>query len=605
MLVDLGVRWGRPVRLLAQDPAPPPGKGPEFGKASPLGLVVLVLLCVAMILLVRSMNKQLRKVPASFDRRRHPTPRRRAAADAPAASDAPQAVDELGDAPAAAADGGPDRRSSDRLGPCRTASPARPALPAQHADNPVDWWAWSDDGVRRGRARATCPVLLSVGYAACHWCHVMAHESFEDAGDRRADQRRLRRDQGRPRGAARRRRRLHGGHPGDDRPGRLADDLLPHPGRASRSTAARTTRPRAASGRAARRRHRRPGATTARECAARPGRSPRRLAETPPRPLPPAGRRRRRRSTPPSQALAGEFDAVNGGFGGAPKFPPSMVLEFLLRHHERTGSGQALAMARRRRCEAMARGGMYDQLARRVRPLQRRRAAGSCRTSRRCSTTTRCCCGSTRTSPGSPARALARAGGRGDRRRSCCGTCARAEGGFASALDADTDGVEGLTYAWTPGAAARGARRRGRRLGRGAARGDRRRARSSTARRRCSCRRDPDDPARWRRDAGRAARRARTGARSPPATTRWSRPGTGWPSLALAEAGAALGRPEWVAAADARPRTCCWSGTSWTAGCAAPRATASSGPRPACWRTTPSSPRRCSRCTRPPARRAG
>ena len=48
------------------------------------------------------------------------------------------------------------------------------------------------------------------------------------------------------------------------------------------------------------------------------------------------------------QALVGEFDAVHGGFGGAPKFPPSMALEFLLRHHERTGSAQALRRSRRR-----------------------------------------------------------------------------------------------------------------------------------------------------------------------------------------------------------------------------------------------------------------
>ena len=52
---------------------------------------------------------------------------------------------------------------------------------------------------------------------------------------------------------------------------------------------------------------------------------------------------------------------ARGGFGGAPKFPPSMVLEFLLRHHARTGSADALAMARGT-AEAMARGGMYDQL---------------------------------------------------------------------------------------------------------------------------------------------------------------------------------------------------------------------------------------------------
>jgi hypothetical protein len=67
VLVDLGGPVGQFVAVLAQDPAPPPGKGEEFGKASPIGLVVLVLLFLATILLVRSMNKQLRKVPASFD----------------------------------------------------------------------------------------------------------------------------------------------------------------------------------------------------------------------------------------------------------------------------------------------------------------------------------------------------------------------------------------------------------------------------------------------------------------------------------------------------------------------------------------------------------
>ncbi len=67
MLVDLGGPVGQVVAVLAQDPAPPPGKGEEFGKASPIGLVVLLLLFIATILLVRSMNKQLRKVPASFD----------------------------------------------------------------------------------------------------------------------------------------------------------------------------------------------------------------------------------------------------------------------------------------------------------------------------------------------------------------------------------------------------------------------------------------------------------------------------------------------------------------------------------------------------------
>src|SRR5512144_249058 len=50
----------------------------------------------------------------------------------------------------------------------------------QHAENPVDWYAWGDEAFARARAEDR-PILLSIGYAACHWCHVMAHESFEDA----------------------------------------------------------------------------------------------------------------------------------------------------------------------------------------------------------------------------------------------------------------------------------------------------------------------------------------------------------------------------------------------------------------------------------------
>ncbi|MGH9079665.1 MAG: thioredoxin domain-containing protein, partial [Acidimicrobiales bacterium] len=49
----------------------------------------------------------------------------------------------------------------------------------QHADNPVDWFPWGDEAFQLARQR-DCPVFLSIGYSACHWCHVMAHESFED-----------------------------------------------------------------------------------------------------------------------------------------------------------------------------------------------------------------------------------------------------------------------------------------------------------------------------------------------------------------------------------------------------------------------------------------
>ncbi len=99
----------------------------------------------------------------------------------------------------------------------------------QHAGNPVDWYPWGDDAFARARAEDK-PIFLSIGYSTCHWCHVMEHESFVERGDRRAAEPRLRLDQGRSRGAARRRPRLHGVRAGDDRLRRLADDGVPDAG---------------------------------------------------------------------------------------------------------------------------------------------------------------------------------------------------------------------------------------------------------------------------------------------------------------------------------------------------------------------------------------
>src|SRR5881296_2210253 len=62
--------------------------------------------------------------------------------------------------------------------PNRLARETSPYL-QQHAGNPVDWHAWGEEALARARSEDK-PILLSVGYAACHWCHVMAHESFED-----------------------------------------------------------------------------------------------------------------------------------------------------------------------------------------------------------------------------------------------------------------------------------------------------------------------------------------------------------------------------------------------------------------------------------------
>src|ERR671936_2902802 len=60
----------------------------------------------------------------------------------------------------------------------RLANETSPCL-LQHASNPVDWYAWGDEALRRARTQ-DIPILLSIGYSACHWCHVMERESFED-----------------------------------------------------------------------------------------------------------------------------------------------------------------------------------------------------------------------------------------------------------------------------------------------------------------------------------------------------------------------------------------------------------------------------------------
>ncbi|MEU9151002.1 thioredoxin domain-containing protein [Streptomyces sp. NPDC048417] len=232
----------------------------------------------------------------------------------------------------------------------------------QHADNPVDWWPWSAEAFDRAR-ETNRPVLLSVGYSSCHWCHVMAHESFEDRATAeylnehfvsvKVD-REERPDVDAVYMEAVQAATGQGGWPmtvfltPDAEPFYFGTYFPPAPRHGMPSFRQVLEGVRAA------------WTDRRDEVAEVAGKIVRDLAE---REISHQG------AQPPGeqelgQALLGltrEYDAQRGGFGGAPKFPPSMVIEFLLRHHARTGSEGALQMAADT-CERMARGGLYDQL---------------------------------------------------------------------------------------------------------------------------------------------------------------------------------------------------------------------------------------------------
>ena len=234
----------------------------------------------------------------------------------------------------------------------------------QHADNPVEWYPWGDQALERAR-REDRPILLSIGYAACHWCHVMAHESFEDPATAavmnehfvniKVD-REERPDLDSVYMQAVQAMTGHGGwpmtvfltpkgepffggtyFPPQDRQGMPSFTRVLH----GVSEAYRERRESVeASVESLRRIYERiptgagvQGATALNE---------------------PALERAHR-------SIASQYDVRFGGFGGAPKFPPTMQLDFLLRHWARTGEPNALEMARETFLQ-MARGGIYDQI---------------------------------------------------------------------------------------------------------------------------------------------------------------------------------------------------------------------------------------------------
>src|SRR5215467_2178413 len=235
----------------------------------------------------------------------------------------------------------------------------------QHAGNPVDWWQWGDEAFAEARRRDV-PVLLSVGYAACHWCHVMAHESFEDEATAllvndhvvpvKVD-REERPDVDAVYMTATQAMTGQGGWPmtvfltpdkepfysGTYFPREQFKQLIVGVSRAWREEkdrvvgqAGKIAEVLAASTRVS-------------------GRSPSPLGAD----IPPVSAEVCDRAV---AHLAQRYDSVRGGFGRAPKFPPSTVLEFLLRHAERTGPAGPASEMVAGTAQAMARGGMYDQL---------------------------------------------------------------------------------------------------------------------------------------------------------------------------------------------------------------------------------------------------
>ncbi|NNE67624.1 MAG: thioredoxin domain-containing protein [Pyrinomonadaceae bacterium] len=232
----------------------------------------------------------------------------------------------------------------------------------QHAHNPVNWYPWGEEAFKKARDEDK-PVLLSIGYSACHWCHVMAHESFEDEQtaelmnklfvnikvdmEERPDVDKIYMNFV----------QLTTGSGGWPLTAFLTPDQRPFFGGTYFPPAPRFNMPSfeqiLTSVAEAYRERREDVLHSANDIVGEIRRIG--LAEASSEPL----------STElldlAYESFVRTFDMANGGFGGAPKFPAPMALEFLLRYHRRTGEQNALDMVVKT-CNKMALGGIFDQL---------------------------------------------------------------------------------------------------------------------------------------------------------------------------------------------------------------------------------------------------